>query len=1152
MVAVYDYLCSSVKTFTIRTLSFLEGRACLTNGCAGRNQCKVSCSYGISLILLFYFSCFPGTDLMSQPLPDQPGRTIAILDVTARNSEISKNVYSLEHICKTIGVPYHTTTEVPDAVRYPLLIISSDVYLTFTYSEQLALRNYVNNGGILIAPFVKDPAFFILFGITAYKMATTNFTLTWTDTTSPELRWIDDPLEKTMSLSEPWHPRVNNTCSYTTSSAVPMATYMQYGTTGIARNAYGKGFAYCLGFSFQDLIFMPQIDKDIDAERQYGSGFEPTSDVLMLFIKGVYARFIEYATWKHTLPYNSLPVFVLSHDIDLATSMIVLNDYSTWEKCNNIRSTFFINTKYNSDYQNPAFYDQYIPQMKFLVKQGFDIGSHSVGHLRDFQNLPFGQLGNTKQSYLPYDGVNSSLGGTVLGELEVSKNLLEQDLGITVRSFRPGLLYDPFEIGKALDTTGYTQSSLHSANDVMTNFPYRMARKRAVDTEFTKVLEMPISFFTDPKVSQKTDSIINKLTLVVGQVNANYAPFIVLLHSTNLYKLSVQKELIKSLPPRTLFMDINELATFWLSREAFEFNQDVKNDSATITVPDTFLPVNEQLSLVIRDGRNLKSLVLQTQSGQPIPFLRDNFEQNDLIIYFKEKRNDINQFPVPTIGGPASVCLGSGAVQYTTEPGMLNYVWDIPQGGTILSGAGSDTISVLWNTSGVQAVSVTYASEFGCTATNATVKNIQVNPQPLQPALTGPATTCEGTASAVYATEGNMSGYNWNISAEGQITSGIGTNSIQVTWLTPGTGKIGINYTNADGCSAIAPSEQIVTVKPLPGIAGAVTGNSTVCEDSHSQVYSITPIANVTEYTWTLPPGATIVSGAGSSSITVNFNPGSSSGIASVFGTNTCGVSNTSQLPITVKPLAKAAGTIAGPASVCHGSTGITFSVAPVANATRYTWNIPGGATIVSGAETNTIVVDFNMSALSGPVTVFGSNSCGNGPVSPDFSLMVYPIPPTPQVTVSGITMISSGLQGNQWYFSTSENGIGSMVDGETNQICTPAQTGWYWTQVTLNGCSSNLSNRVFRLKPGEANRYNLYPVPNKGEFTMAITTADEKEFSIYVYNQAGRKYYEKNGLRINGEFREYINLSSPASGIYTVVIKSKDGNVVKKIIVNR
>lgn len=1152
MVKVYNFLCSSVKTCTIGILSFFAVGACFTHGRVEKNKGKVPCTFGVLLILLLCFSCFSETELMGQPLPDQPERTIAILDVTARNSEISKNVYSLEHICKTIGVPYHTTTVVPDAVRYPILIISSDVYLTYTFSEILTLRNYVSGGGILIAPFVKDPAFFNLFGITEYKISTTNFTLTWTDTNSSELRWIDDPLEKTMSLSEPWHPRVNNTCSYTTSSAVPMATYLQYGTTGIARNAYGKGFAYCLGFSFQDLVFMPQIDKDIDAERQYGSGFEPTSDVLMLFVKGVYARFVEYATWKHTLPYNSLPVFVLTHDIDLATSMIVLNDYSTWEKCNNIRSTFFINTKYNSDYQNPAFYDQYIPQMKFLVKQGFDIGSHSVGHLRDFQNLPFGQLGNTKQSYLPYDGVNSSVGGTVLGELEVSKNLLEQDLGIKVRSFRPGLLYDPFEIGKALDTTGYTQSSLHSANDVMTNFPYRMARKRAVDTEFTKVLEMPISFFTDPKVSQKTDSIINKLTLVVGQVNANYAPFIVLLHSTNLYKLSVQKELIKSLPPGTLFMDINELATFWLTREAFEFNQVVKNDSATITVPDTYLPVNEQLSMVISNGRNLKSLVLQNQNGQPIPFLRDNFEQNDLIIYFKEKRDDINQFPVPTIGGPASVCLGSGAVQYTTEPGMVNYEWTIPQGGTILSGAGSDTISVLWNTVGIQAVSVTYTSEFGCSATNATVKNIQVNPQPLTPALTGPSTTCEGTASVLYSTEENMSGYNWIVSDEGQITSGIGTNTIQVTWKTPGTGKIGINYTNADGCSAVAPTELNVTVKPLPGIASAVTGNATVCEDSQSQVYSILPVAHVTEYTWTVPPGATIVSGAGSPVITINYSPGSASGMVTVSGSNTCGASNTSQLSVTVKPLAKAAGTISGPASLCHGSKGISFSVPPVSNATKYTWNLPEGATILSGAETNTIVVDFNMSALSGPVTVFGSNSCGNGPVSPAFSLMVYPIPPTPQVSVSGITLISSGSQGNQWYYSSTENGIGSEVQGGTNQSLTPASTGWYWTQVTLNGCSSDMSNRVFRLKPGEPNRYSLYPVPNKGEFTMAITTADEKEFSIYVYNQAGQKNYEKNGLHINGEFREYVNLTSPASGIYTVVIKSKDGNVVKKIIVNR
>lgn len=298
----------------------------------------------------------------------------------------------------------------------------------------------------------------------------------------------------------------------------------------------------------------------------------------MLFIKGVYARFVEYATWKHTLPYNNLPVFVLTHDIDLETSMVILNDYSTWERCNNISTTYFINTKYNSDYQNPAFYDQYIPQMRILAKQGFDVGSHSVGHLRDFQNLPLGHLGNTKQNYKPYDGVNVSTGGTVLGELEVSKNLLENDLNVTVRAFRPGFLWDPFAIGLALDTLGYTQSSIHSANDVMTNFPYHLAKKREVDTEISRVLEMPISFFTDPNVSEKTDSIINKLNLVMGQVSANYAPFIVLLHSTDLYKLSVQKELISSLPPKTLFMNINQLATYWLSREAFDFTQVVKND----------------------------------------------------------------------------------------------------------------------------------------------------------------------------------------------------------------------------------------------------------------------------------------------------------------------------------------------------------------------------------------------------------------------------------------------------------------------------------------------------------------------------------------------------------------------------------------------
>jgi hypothetical protein len=75
-------------------------------------------------------------------------------------------------------------------------------------------------------------------------------------------------------------------------------------------------------------------------------------------------------------------------------------------------------------------------------------------------------------------------------------------------------------------------------------------------------------------------------------------------------------------------------------------------------------------------------------------------------------------------------------------------------------------------------------------------------------------------------------------------------------------------------------------------------------------------------------------------------------------------------------------GTIAGNNSVCQGQAGEIYSVVPLANVTGYTWTVPAGAVIMSGQGTNSILVDFSLTAATGNVTVCGVNPCGNGPVS--------------------------------------------------------------------------------------------------------------------------------------------------------------------------
>ncbi len=78
-----------------------------------------------------------------------------------------------------------------------------------------------------------------------------------------------------------------------------------------------------------------------------------------------------------------------------------------------------------------------------------------------------------------------------------------------------------------------------------------------------------------------------------------------------------------------------------------------------------------------------------------------------------------------------------------------------------------------------------------------------------------------------------------------------------------------------------------------------------------------------------------------------------------------------------ITPLPSAAGSIAGPASVTPGQTGIGYSITSVANAISYIWTVPAGWSITNGQGTNSITV--TAGANGGSIQVTPSNTCGNG-----------------------------------------------------------------------------------------------------------------------------------------------------------------------------
>ncbi|MBI9066611.1 MAG: hypothetical protein JEZ09_04920, partial [Salinivirgaceae bacterium] len=94
----------------------------------------------------------------------------------------------------------------------------------------------------------------------------------------------------------------------------------------------------------------------------------------------------------------------------------------------------------------------------------------------------------------------------------------------------------------------------------------------------------------------------------------------------------------------------------------------------------------------------------------------------------------INALPIITfVDQQTDVCVGSTLNNYSTQALQSNYVWIVSAGGTITDGgtATDDFVEVTWNTAGPQTVSVNYDNAAGCSAEDAAVSNVTVNPSPL-------------------------------------------------------------------------------------------------------------------------------------------------------------------------------------------------------------------------------------------------------------------------------------------------------------------------------------------------------------------------------------------------------------------------------------
>ncbi len=252
----------------------------------------------------------------------------------------------------------------------------------------------------------------------------------------------------------------------------------------------------------------------------------------------------------------------------------------------------------------------------------------------------------------------------------------------------------------------------------------------------------------------------------------------------------------------------------------------------------------------------------------------------------------VNPLPVPTIAGPETACITS-TYTYSTEAGMTAYVWTVSAGGQVMSGAGTNAITVKWNSAGAQSLSVIYISAEGCPAAAPATLNVSVG-NLTSPTIAGSDLMCVNSGWHVYTTQEGYSNYIWAVSSGGMIVSGQGTYQVEVNWTVAGAQSVSVNYANTYGCSASTPTSFGVEVMPLPGNAGTITGSAELCAGKLGVAYSVSPIPDADDYIWTLPAGATIVGGENTSSIEVDFALDALSGDIIVYGENLCGPGNAS------------------------------------------------------------------------------------------------------------------------------------------------------------------------------------------------------------------------------------------------------------------
>jgi hypothetical protein len=249
---------------------------------------------------------------------------------------------------------------------------------------------------------------------------------------------------------------------------------------------------------------------------------------------------------------------------------------------------------------------------------------------------------------------------------------------------------------------------------------------------------------------------------------------------------------------------------------------------------------------------------------------------------------------------------------------------------------------------------------------------------------------------------------------------------------------------------------------------------------------------------------------------------------------NSCSSSSIDSINILQEPIIS----VSGDSILCFGDTSLVTAVGGL----NYLWS--NGDT--SNFTTSLAISSFNLSAIG-----IDSNGCQS------MDSVFITVNDLPQVTINApdtlcsdsLTTINVVSSANQFLWNNNNTNAFIQI-GPFNNGDNPS---YFVTATDSNGCI-NSDSTVIIIENCEVSQTHdlddmdiiIYPNPNNGIFTIELNNHLNEEINISFISSLGQIV---NQQKFNSNI---INFNTPylSSGIYSLIIKSKNESFVKKIII--